>query len=427
MRKKILRVSLLGAGTVGGGVWSLLQENADLLYAQTGCTFEVRRVLVRSVSKLRPVSIPAELLTTDAHQATLAPEVDIVVELLGGLEPARSLIQQALEAGKHVITANKMVMAIAGDALVRLAYQRKVRLLYEASVAGSLPILTSLSGALAGNRITRVVGIVNSTTNFILREMEHGLEQGVPAEESYQHAVQKAQALGYAEADPTSDVEGYDAQYKMAILARLAFLQYVPVEAVYREGITGLNGRDLIWAKRLGYCIKLLGTAERLPDGRLNVRVHPTLVPADNPLCVVRGAFSGIWLQGNGFENMLLHGMAAGARPTASAVIGDLIEVARHPKPIPIPDPSLQPGETAPIETLSFRYFLRACGSETEIETLRRGLGELGVSPQHIEHGESQQELVALTPPIQEALLQASLARLRAEVPCTVQAIRILE
>ncbi len=425
MGKKNLRISLLGAGTVGSGVWSLLQENADLLYAQTGCRFEVRHVLVRSLDKPRKAPIPTELLTTDAQRAVLDPEVDVVIELLGGLEPARTLIEQALQAGKHVITANKMVMALAGDRLITLASAQKVRLLYEASVAGSLPILTSLQGALAGNRITRVVGIVNSTTNFILRTMEEGLEQGTPAEDSYRIALQKAQELGYAEADPTSDVEGYDAQYKMAILARLAFLQYVPVEAVYREGITHLSGRDMVWAKRLGYGIKLLGTAERLPDGRLNVRVHPTLIPLENPLCVIRGAFSGVWLQGNGFQDMLMHGMAAGARPTASAVVGDLIEVARHPKPLPIPDPSLQPGETAPIESLTFRYFVRAQGTEPALESVRRALGEWGIS--RLEEDPEAGEFVAFTAPLQEGYFQEQMAKLRAQSGGAIQVIRVLE
>ncbi len=425
MGKKTLRISLLGAGTVGSGVWSLLQENADLLYAQTGCRFEVRHVLVRSLDKPRKAPIPSELMTTDAQHAVLDPQVDVVIELLGGLEPARSLIEQALHASKHVITANKMVMALSGDRLIALASAQGVRLLYEASVAGSLPILTSLQGALAGNRITRVVGIVNSTTNFILRAMEEGLEQGTPAEDSYRTALQKAQELGYAEADPTSDVEGYDAQYKMAILARLAFLQYVPVEAVYREGIAHLSGRDMVWAKRLGYGIKLLGTAERLPDGRLNVRVHPTLIPTENPLCVIRGAFSGVWLQGNGFQDMLLHGMAAGALPTASAVVGDLIEVARHPKPLPIPDPSLQPGETAPIESLTFRYLVRVQGEGPALESARRAINEWGVS--HLEEDREAGELIALTAPMLEGYFQEQLAKLRTQGEGAIQVIRMLE
>ncbi|MFN3690287.1 MAG: homoserine dehydrogenase, partial [Fimbriimonadales bacterium] len=248
---KILRLSILGAGTVGGGVLTLLRENADLLQAHTGKRFEVRHVLVRDLQKPRAVAIAPKLLTTDPQRAICDPKVDIVLELMGGLEPARALIRDALLAGKHVITANKLVMAVSGDELIRLAQQRGVRLLYEASVAGSLPILTALQGALAGNRITRVVGIVNSTTNFILRAMERALESGEPADTAYDAALRSAQELGYAEADPSSDVDGYDAQYKTAILARLAFLQYVPLESVYREGITHLSGRDLLWAKRL--------------------------------------------------------------------------------------------------------------------------------------------------------------------------------
>jgi homoserine dehydrogenase len=287
---KIVRLSILGAGTVGGGVLTLLRENADLLQAQTGKRFEVRHVLVRDPSKPRAVAIPPNLLTTDPQRALCDPKVHVVLELMGGLEPARTLIRDALQAGKHVITANKWVMAVSGDELLRLARRQGVRLLYEASVAGSLPILNALQGALAGNRIERVVGIVNSTTNFILREMERALDAGEPAETAYASALRKAQENGYAEADPTSDVEGYDAQYKTAILARLAFLQYVPLESVYREGITRLSGRDLLWARRLGMGLKLLSISERLPDGRLCARVHPTLIPRECPLvCGARG------------------------------------------------------------------------------------------------------------------------------------------
>ncbi|MCX7924251.1 MAG: homoserine dehydrogenase [Fimbriimonadales bacterium] len=425
--RKVVRLSILGAGTVGGGVLTLLRENADLLNAQTGKRFTVRHVLVRDLSKPRAVAIEPKRLTTDPQRAVCDPTVDIVLELMGGLEPARSLIRDALQAGKHVITANKLVMAVSGDELIRLAQQRGVRLLYEASVAGSLPILNALQGALAGNRISRVVGIVNSTTNFILREMERAVEAGEPAETAYAAALSKAQELGYAEADPSSDVEGYDAQYKTAILARLAFLQYVPLESVYREGITHLSGRDLIWAKRLNMGLKLLSISERLPDGRLCARVHPTLIPRECPLYVVRGAFSGVWLQGNGFQEMSFHGFGAGARATASAVVGDLIEIARHPKPPKYEDPSLRPGETAPIETLCMRYYLRLVApDETVLRALREELILLGAEFHPSETTEQGLEQVALTPPLNEGAFQTTFARLRTQKHGTVQVIRIL-
>ena len=424
---KILRLSILGAGTVGGGVLTLLRENADLLEAQTGKRFEVRHVLVRDLSKPRTVAIPPKLLTGDPQRAVCDPKVHIVLELMGGLEPARTLIRDALQAGKHVITANKLVMAVSGDELIRLAQQRGVRLLYEASVAGSLPILNALQGSLAGNRMTRVVGIVNSTTNFILREMERAVDAGEPAETAYDAALRKAQELGYAEADPSSDVEGYDAQYKTAVLARLAFLQYVPLESVYREGITHLSGRDLLWAKRLNMGLKLLSVSERLPDGRLCARVHPTLIPRDCPLYVVRGAFSGVWLQGNGFQEMSFHGFGAGARATASAVVGDLIEVARHPKPLRIEDPSLRPGETAPIEALTMRYFVRIVApDENALRALREPLQLLGAEFHPSETLENGVEQVALTPPLNEGEFQAYIARLREQPNATVQVIRLL-
>ncbi|MCS6918942.1 MAG: homoserine dehydrogenase [Fimbriimonadales bacterium] len=424
---KILRLSILGAGTVGGGVITLLRENADLLHAQTGKRFEVRHVLVRDLSKPRAVAIPPKLLTTDPQRAVCDPKAHIVLELMGGLEPARSLIRDALQSGKHVITANKLVMAVAGDELIRLAQQRGVRLLYEASVAGSLPILNALQGALAGNRITRVVGIVNSTTNFILREMERALDAGEPAETAYETALRKAQQLGYAEADPSSDVEGYDAQYKTAILARLAFLQYVPLESVYREGITHLSGRDLLWARRLNMGLKLLSISERLPDGRLCARVHPTLIPRECPLQAVQGAFNGVWLHGNGFHEMSLHGFGAGARATASAVVGDLIEIARHPKPMRFDDPSLRVGETAPIESLAMRYFVRLnAPDEDALRALREPLQPLGAEFHPSEPTEQGIEQVALTPPLNEGEFQTAIARLREQGNATVQMIRIL-
>lgn len=425
--RKIVRLSILGAGTVGGGVLTLLRENADLLEAQTGKRFEVRHVLVRDLSKPRAVAISPKLLTTDPQRALCDPKVDIVLELMGGLEPARTLIRDALQSGKHVITANKLVMAVSGDELIRLAQRQGVRLLYEASVAGSLPILNALQGSLAGNRISRVVGIVNSTTNFILREMERAVDSGEPAETAYDAALSKAQELGYAEADPSSDVEGYDAQYKTAILARLAFLQYMPLESVYREGITHLSGRDLLWAKRLNMGLKLLSISERLPDGRLCARVHPTLIPRDCPLYVVRGAFSGVWLQGNGFQEMSFHGFGAGARATASAVVGDLIEVARHPKPLRFEDPSLRPGETAPIESLTMRYFVRlSAPSEDALRVLREPLQTLGAEFHPSETLEQGVEQVALTPPLNEGEFRAIITRLREQESGTVQVIRLL-
>ncbi|MCS7301307.1 MAG: homoserine dehydrogenase [Fimbriimonadales bacterium] len=424
---KTLHLSILGAGTVGGGVLTLLRENADLLQAQTGKRFAVRRVLVRDLHKPRAVPIDPSLLTTEPQRAVCDPKVDIVLELTGGLEPARSLIRDALQAGKHVITANKLVMAVSGDELIRLAQARGVRLLYEASVAGSLPILNALQGALAGNRIQRVVGIVNSTTNFILREMERAVESGEPAETAYTTALQKAQQLGYAEADPSSDVEGYDAQYKTAILARLAFLQYVPLESVYREGITHLSGRDLYWARRLNMGLKLLSISERLPDGRLCARVHPTLIPRECPLYVVRGAFSGVWLQGNGFQEMSFHGFGAGARATASAVLGDLIEVARHPKPPRYEDPSLRLGETAPIETLTMRYYVRfSAPDEAGLQPVRDALRLLNAEFHPVETLDGSVEQVALTPLLNEGEFRARLHALRHEAAGALQVIRLL-
>jgi len=261
--------------------------------------------------------------------------------------------------------------------------------------------------------------------------MEQAIEQGIPTENAYADALAQAQSLGYAEADPSSDVEGYDAQYKMAILARLAFLQYVPVESVYREGITHLSGRDLVWTQRLGYGIKLIGTAERLPDGRLNVRVHPTLLPRMHPLYALKDANSGLWLQGNGFRDLFLHGFAAGARPTASAVLGDLVLAARNLAlgvAGATPQPSLQPGETAPIESLSFRYYVRAVGaSEDSLRAVREAVAEWLPEWQSVEQTPEGIEQVCLTTLAPEMLFRARLEPLRSRSDIRqIQVIRTL-
>jgi homoserine dehydrogenase len=317
---KSLRVVLIGGGTVGAEVARLLHTNAAELAARAGAPLELVGVAVRDPGKPRP-GVPRELLTTDA--AALARSgADIVVELMGGTDLAHDLVATALRAGSSVVTANKALIAQYGDGLHLLAARHNADLYYEAAVAGAIPLLRPLSNSLAGDRIHRVLGIVNGTTNYILTKMT---EEGA----DYATVLADAQALGYAEADPTADVGGHDAAAKAAIIAGLAFHTSVTAADVYCEGITGISSADVAAARDMGFVIKLLAIAEQLPDG-VCVRVHPAMVPATHPLASVREAFNAVFVSAEAAGDMMFYGRGAGGLPTASAVLGDIVTVARH-------------------------------------------------------------------------------------------------
>jgi homoserine dehydrogenase len=321
-----VRVAVLGAGNVGGALCRMLLTDASGIEARSGVRLELAGVAVAHPSLPRP-GIPGTLLTGDAKSLATDASVDVVVELIGGTDTARVAIESALEAGKPVVTGNKELIALAGHDLSRAAARSNVDLLYEAAVAGAIPLVRALRESLAGERIRRVVGIVNGTTNFILTTMA---EEGV----AYEDALSEAQRLGLAERDPTADVEGYDAAAKVAILAGLAFGCDFPSEGVHREGIVGLRGVDVAFAERLGYVVKLLAVAERTDDEdsgatpEVSVRVHPALVPKAHPLAAVRGAFNAVFVEGAACGELMLYGRGAGGTPTASAVLGDLIDAA---------------------------------------------------------------------------------------------------
>ncbi|HUR18322.1 MAG TPA: homoserine dehydrogenase [Acidimicrobiales bacterium] len=320
-----VRVGVLGCGNVGGALVRLLTADAAGIADRTGVRLELTRVAVRDPSRPRSVHVPAGCLTGDAAGLVTDPEVDVVVELIGGIEPARGLVRTALQAGKPVITANKELLAHAGAELFEVASRARVDLLYEAAVAGGIPLIRPLRESLAGERITRVMGIVNGTTNYILTRMA---EEGA----SYADALAEAQELGYAESDPTADVEGYDAAAKAAILATIAFGGLVVAGDVSREGITGITAADIAFASRLGYVVKLLAVAERADkdDDEVAVRVHPAMVPATHPLAAVRGSFNAVFIEGDAVGELMLYGRGAGGMPTASAVLGDLIDAAHN-------------------------------------------------------------------------------------------------
>jgi homoserine dehydrogenase len=319
-----VRVALLGCGNVGGALADILLTRQDDIAARTGIHLELVGIAVADASRPRSATIPKELIGTDAAALVARDDVDVVVEVIGGLHPAYELIETALRAGKPVVTANKALLAVSGAELADVAAAAGVDLLYEAAVGGAIPVIRPLRESLAGEQIIRVMGIVNGTTNFILTRMEEGGS-------SYDEALAEAQSLGLAERDPSADVEGHDAAAKAAILAALAFGSDVVDADVYREGITGISAADVAYANRLGYAVKLLAVAELIDGGpEVSVRVHPAMVPRTHPLSSVRGAFNAVFVEGAVSGELMLYGRGAGGGPTASAMLGDLVDASRN-------------------------------------------------------------------------------------------------
>ena len=323
-----LRVALLGAGAVGSQVARLLIENADELADRSGAALELAGIAVRDIDAPRDVDLPRELLTTDAE--TLIVGSDIVIELMGGIEPAREYLLQAVNSGADVVTANKALLATHGSEVFDAADQVGASVYYEAAVAGAIPIIRPLRDSLAGDRVDRIVGIVNGTTNYILDRMDaEGSEMA--------EILADAQRLGYAEADPTADIEGYDAAQKAALLASLAFHTSVPLEAVHREGITGVTKQMMDAARHAGYVIKLVAVCERLTgrddesgDEAISVRVYPALIRREHPLASVHGVNNAVFVQADAAGNLMFYGAGAGGVQTASAVLGDVVSAARR-------------------------------------------------------------------------------------------------
>jgi homoserine dehydrogenase len=318
-----MKVALLGCGVVGSQVVRLIEEQSEELAARIGTPIEVGGIAVRRIDRARGVA--PELLTTDAMALATRPDIDVVVEVIGGIEPARSLILAAIESGKSVVTANKALLAEDGQTLHAAARKAGVDLYYEASVAGAIPLLRPLRDSLAGDRVNRVLGIVNGTTNYILDRMD-SLGAG------FTESLEEAQALGYAEADPTADVEGFDAAAKAAILARLAFhTQRVTAADVHREGITGVTAADIASARAMGCVVKLLAICQRSEDDKsVGVRVHPVMLPVEHPLASVKEAYNAVFVEAESAGKLMFYGAGAGGTETASAVLGDIVAVARN-------------------------------------------------------------------------------------------------
>lgn len=424
-KKKVIKAALLGLGTVGGGVYKLMNRQKEEFPYKIGADLEISKILVRNVKKERP-GVENSLLTDNWKEILSDDSIDVVIEVMGGIEPARTYIKEALAAGKNVVTANKDLLAEYGGELLDEAGKREKDLLFEAAVAGGIPIIRPLKQCLAGNYLSEVMGIVNGTTNFILSKMTH---EGM----DFAEALQIAQDLGYAEADPTADVEGYDAGRKIAIMASIAFNSRVTFSEVYTEGITKISAKDIEYAKNLGCVIKLLGIARRKEDG-IEVLVHPMLIPNNHPLASVDDAFNAVYVHGDAVDDAMFYGRGAGELPTASAIMGDVIDVARNImygctgriscscyKDIPVKK----------VEDIESKFFLRMVVDNTpgvlaNIASVfgNNGVGLEKVIQQNVK--KEQAELVVVTDPVQEKHLRDSMAIFKGmsivkEIPAVVR------
>lgn len=319
---KKVKIALLGLGTVGKGVWRILKENKEQIIKRSGYEIEVSKILVRDIHRDRGIDVPIELLTTDYEEIVNDDEIKIVVEVMGGVHPTKEYILKAIESKKHIVTANKMLLAICGNELFHKADEMSVKFQYEASVAGGIPIINGINESLTANKINTLYGIINGTTNYILSKM--ALENL-----SFDEVLKEAQEIGYAEADPISDIEAYDAQYKLVILSSLAFGAEISPDDVYREGITHISSTDMNYANDFGMSIKLLAIAKGDHDG-IELRVHPTMIPKTHPLAGVHDSFNAIFINGNAIDDIMFYGRGAGSLPTGSAVVSDIISILRH-------------------------------------------------------------------------------------------------
>lgn len=409
MKKDVIQVALLGLGTVGGGVYKVMRLQKPEMEQKLGTVLNIKKILVRNLEKASKKVDDTSVLTTDWKEIIEDETIDIVIELMGGLEPAGTYILQALEAGKSVVTANKDLMADRGGALLDAASAHHADLQFEASVAGGIPIINPLKHSLSANYISEVVGIVNGTTNYILSRMaQEGMD--------FTDALAQATELGYAEADPTADVEGYDAGRKVAIMASIAFNSRVTFQDVYTEGITKITQKDISFARELGWDIKLLGLARNTAEG-VEARVHPMLIPHSHPLSTVSGSYNAVFVHGDAVGDVMFYGQGAGELPTASAVVGDVFETARNIvnhstgaihcgcyKHLPIKK----------IEDIISRYFLRMEVEDKPgvLATVASVLGNNSVSIEQVvqkEKSGDDAEIVVITNHVRERHLRDAL------------------
>jgi len=319
-----IKIGLLGLGVVGSGVWKVIKENSFELTECCGKKIEISKILVKSINKNRNVDVPKEILTLDFNDILADEDIDIIVEVMGGIHPPKEYILKAIEKSKHIVTANKQLLATCGNDIFSAARDNNVKVFYEASVAGGIPIINAIRESLTSNKIEEIIGIVNGTTNYILSKM-------TDENSNFEEALQEAKNKGYAEAVPTSDIEGYDAAYKLAILSSPAFKTSVNIESISREGITKITRDDIQFARNLGYTIKLLAIAIH-KNQSLELRVHPAMIPNSNPLAHITDCYNGIIIKGNAAGNLMFQGKGAGELPTASAIVADIISIISNKK-----------------------------------------------------------------------------------------------
>jgi len=407
-----LRVGLLGLGTVGTGVLKLLGANRGMIEAKVGAPIEVVRALVRHPGRTRDHELPALSLTSDPGSVVGAPDIDLVVEVMGGITPARDYMVQALRAGQWVITANKDVVAEYGDDLYAAADAGHSAFFFEASVGGGIPIIRALKESLAANRIQSVMGIVNGTTNYILTKMS---QQG----QDFGEALATAQQLGYAEADPTADVDGHDAARKLAILCSMAFLTRIKPGQIHTEGIRGVSARDIQMGQRFGWVVKLLAIGKATANG-IEVRVHPTFIPKEHPLASVNDVLNGIFVSGDAVGETMFYGRGAGSLPTASSVVGDLIQaaLARQSGGATLGCTCYEERPLLPMSGVTSRYYLRLIVADQPgvLARVASAFGDAGVSIESVvqaPRSAEAAEVVFVTHSVQEGRLQSAVAAVR--------------
>lgn len=414
MSEAPIYIGIIGYGKIGAGTLKTLLDNQENIDRKVGRQVRVKWLVDVDWTSPRPFAIdfPHEMKTTAAADVLEDPDISIVVETIGGTKPAREFVLKALQSGKNVVTSNKELIARHGKELFEAAAKGNVDLMFEGSVGGGIPILRPLKQCLAANRISRIMGIVNGTTNFILTQMAEGGAE-------FEEALREAQRLGYAEPDPTNDVEGFDAAFKLAILGSIAFESRVDVEDIYREGIAKIGPRDMEYARQLGYTVKLLAIGAEV-DGRLEMRVHPTLLPTAHPLAAVGGPFNAIFVRGSSVGEVMFYGQGAGAMPTGSAVVGDIIDVARNIRSGAtgrVACTCFEGRQVKPMEEVTTRHYLRLQVADRPgvLAAIAKVFGEEGVSLSSVlqmdASGESA-EIVWLTHPAQEGWMRRSLARL---------------
>lgn len=410
-KKETVNIGMLGMGTVGGGVASIIEGGGEALAGKTGIELRLQRVLVRDLSRSRAVALPPHLFTNDSAAVIEDPSIDIIVELIGGIEPARTLISAALREKKSVVTANKDLMARYGRELLQLARQQGQNIYYEASVGGGIPLIRPLKRCLVANRIERMIGIINGTTNYILTRMSlEGMD--------FRGALEKARELGFAEADPTSDLEGRDAAYKLTILAEIAFNCSLSPDDFSVQGIGGVTASDIFYARELGYTIKLLAAAEQKPAG-LALGVYPALVPLSHPLATVHDEFNAIFITGDLTGDLMFYGRGAGARPTAGAVVADIIDAVcsmRGSDAVGLPLNDKRSVTPLSPAALSSQFYVRLLARDRPgvFGALATTFGEEGVSLDMIiqkRREEGVAEIVLVTHDVNEARFYRSLEK----------------